>query len=408
TYIYIRVCKDANGQENGRDHHVANCTKNNTWRYATIKEIKAYDYNEGPVKEDTIVTEPQIEEKEPDTRTTKFLKDEYIVLTKSDCDSGSGIKLNYVFKQREDYRYIRPYLDTKGNSGNGHVHHPTDKSRYNDWRYATKAEGIIYERLGKPFDVLENNAYLDEKYPKEKTSDAFLKKPIQEKLPAAIDYGFNKGDIIVPVTHYGDTDWKNHWFVPGEIMELGGTSWKNSHLSKYNSFKEFAAKSKKHPHGNGMTSQSKFTMRHATKEEKRHFKMNGFGANAKDIIHHDVELLKPNDRPVVLAGVGCKEDPLGILGYEIALCNLSSSTYLITKFDGTFYNFSAIDKKNYSPDFSDDHVKKQLAERIWKLIKPPAFGIAGEWITDVSKLRPKLKIKSEHIVSVPLILIKER
>ncbi len=88
----------------------------------------------------------------PDKITKKeFKKDDYIVLLKG--EASKSFPLNYCYKQKEDYKYLTFYLDNKGSSTNGWTLHPFDKSKDNDWRYATPEEIAEYDRLGKPFDV---------------------------------------------------------------------------------------------------------------------------------------------------------------------------------------------------------------------------------------------------------------
>lgn len=78
-----------------------------------------------------------------------FQKDSYIVFLKESDEP--AFKRNYCFKQRENYDYLRPYLDCKGSETNGwnsiHVEDPET------WRYATEDEIFAYEQLGKPYDV---------------------------------------------------------------------------------------------------------------------------------------------------------------------------------------------------------------------------------------------------------------
>lgn len=77
-----------------------------------------------------------------------FKKDDYIVLLYGNLDS---FKKDYIFKQREDSRYLQPWCDCNGSISNGwgSIEYKGKK----DWRYATKEEIAEYDRLGKPFDV---------------------------------------------------------------------------------------------------------------------------------------------------------------------------------------------------------------------------------------------------------------
>lgn len=78
-----------------------------------------------------------------------FKKNQYIVVLnksmKNDCFSE-----NYVYKQLEDYHYLRAYKDNDGdtNGTNG-----VQYTRQKDWRLASLDEATHYDMLGKPYDV---------------------------------------------------------------------------------------------------------------------------------------------------------------------------------------------------------------------------------------------------------------
>jgi hypothetical protein len=86
-----------------------------------------------------------------------FLKDEYIVLTRY---LSGNFSTNYCYKQRENYKYLRVYLDSTSCRTNG-LSIITKKDPSN-WRYATPEEAAEYERLGKPYDVTILNVKKDE------------------------------------------------------------------------------------------------------------------------------------------------------------------------------------------------------------------------------------------------------
>jgi hypothetical protein len=95
-----------------------------------------------------------------------FKKGDYIVLLKSEenrYDNDEAFPVNYCYKQRENSLFIEPELDLKGSKTNGWVIHPFNKSKDNDWRYATPKEKAHYDLIGKPFNV--NSLVLPEGYP---------------------------------------------------------------------------------------------------------------------------------------------------------------------------------------------------------------------------------------------------
>ena len=83
-----------------------------------------------------------------------FKKDDYIVLLKNKYNSITGtFPINYCYKQRERYSYIRPFLDNENRTNNGQGANPANKSKNNDWRYATEREIRAYNKAGKPIDI---------------------------------------------------------------------------------------------------------------------------------------------------------------------------------------------------------------------------------------------------------------
>ncbi len=95
----------------------------------------------------------------PDTQkeTLRFKKDSYIVCLGGNSDA---FLKNHCFKQRDDYDYLRPYMDCLGNTDNGwgEIRHGNK-----NWRYATQDEIFAYEQLGKPYDVTTLLQTSDEK-----------------------------------------------------------------------------------------------------------------------------------------------------------------------------------------------------------------------------------------------------
>lgn len=81
--------------------------------------------------------------------SNEFKKGEYIVL----IDYSPSFSTNYIYKQRENYYYLRAKLDNDGDRNNGNIKFQK-KNPYN-WRYATQEEIDEYERRGKPYDVTE-------------------------------------------------------------------------------------------------------------------------------------------------------------------------------------------------------------------------------------------------------------
>lgn len=76
-----------------------------------------------------------------------FKKGEYIVYI---GDTDNSYRKNHVYKQREDFSYLRSELDSLGSISNGWS---IIEPKANNWRYATIDEANEYERIGKPYDV---------------------------------------------------------------------------------------------------------------------------------------------------------------------------------------------------------------------------------------------------------------
>lgn len=79
---------------------------------------------------------------------TKFLTNDYIVILKG---SGRGFLENYIYKQREDCDFIRPYVDSKGSKANGWS--ACNFYTNERWRYATPQEKALYNRTLKPVHI---------------------------------------------------------------------------------------------------------------------------------------------------------------------------------------------------------------------------------------------------------------
>ena len=86
---------------------------------------------------------------------SQFKKDDYIVVLKTRLNM-IAFPLNYVYKQREDYKYLRPYLDKNDSRTNGLL-----SSVYNSefCRYATKNEIEAYDKAGKPVSIIDIPTY---------------------------------------------------------------------------------------------------------------------------------------------------------------------------------------------------------------------------------------------------------
>ena len=73
---------------------------------------------------------------------------------------------------------------------------------------------------------------------------------------------YKEGDYVVVTEFEGETDW-NHWFMPGEVLKLGGDDWEDSLVNS------FGACSKVYPEGSGMSRsfEENYKIRKATQEE---------------------------------------------------------------------------------------------------------------------------------------------
>jgi len=114
-----------------------NSSDSKEWRLATKEEKEAYEKGIKNIK---------------DMAPTIFKKGQYIVTLINDGYTG---KINYCSKQRIDYPYLKPEIDTKGNKDNDNSEFLCSDLSFTKWRWATKEEKEEYERRGKPFDVTE-------------------------------------------------------------------------------------------------------------------------------------------------------------------------------------------------------------------------------------------------------------
>jgi hypothetical protein len=94
--------------------------------------------------------EQEKKENRTEERIDKFKKGDYIVLLSGPEED--GFYLGVCYKQYKNETYISVEEDCDGDK-NAWASHPFDKSRGNDWRYATAEEIIEYDRLAGPFDV---------------------------------------------------------------------------------------------------------------------------------------------------------------------------------------------------------------------------------------------------------------
>ena len=110
---------------------------NESWRFATVAEMMAYDRN-GPYKLNI-------------RGSKEFVKGDYIVLLKTvSCEA---FKKDYIFKQRATYRYLRAVVDLHGCTSNGWSSITIENTK--DWRRATTDEVLMYNKNGGPCSITE-------------------------------------------------------------------------------------------------------------------------------------------------------------------------------------------------------------------------------------------------------------
>lgn len=105
---------------------------------ASYTEVNTKDFYKHILKKD----------KEPVKAPNEFKKDDYIVLLK--YFSPAFLK-NFIYKQRKDYPYFRPYLDTEGSSTNGRK--DIIRKNNSNWRFATTNEINLYNFKHKPCET---------------------------------------------------------------------------------------------------------------------------------------------------------------------------------------------------------------------------------------------------------------
>ncbi|HEY8362837.1 MAG TPA: hypothetical protein VIK77_08135 [Tissierellaceae bacterium] len=130
---------------------------------------------------------------------TEFKKGDYIVCLNTP-ENDTGFPRNYIFKQRENYKYLRSELDNKGSKVNGwDLVDFNKKERYGQWRYGSAEEIAEYDRIGKPYDVTT----LNKKYTvKRKLSDyigRYIKALVDNPTGGA---GVRAGDVGIIVSEY--------------------------------------------------------------------------------------------------------------------------------------------------------------------------------------------------------------
>ena len=91
----------------------------------------------------------------PKKKFSIFHKDDYIVFTQTpEYASTTSFSPYYVFKQRQNHAYLRPYKDLHGKTLNGHTKYRAIYDTF--WRFATKEEIAKYDRLDAPFIINKN------------------------------------------------------------------------------------------------------------------------------------------------------------------------------------------------------------------------------------------------------------
>lgn len=76
-----------------------------------------------------------------------FVKGDYIVNLLNSTSFSNG----FVYKQRENFYYLKAELDNSGSPSNGLS--VCDYNTACTWRYATKEEIKAYNEAGKPIDI---------------------------------------------------------------------------------------------------------------------------------------------------------------------------------------------------------------------------------------------------------------
>lgn len=83
-----------------------------------------------------------------------FRANEYIVCLNTPVNE-SSFPRNHVFKQRDDCEYLSVYEDIAGDANGWGLVNFDRSEKYSEWRYATVEEIEHYEKIGKPYNVVE-------------------------------------------------------------------------------------------------------------------------------------------------------------------------------------------------------------------------------------------------------------
>lgn len=157
------------------------------WLDKSYSDSDAYRFKDvSNIKELSIKEiQPYLPIGHPDKITSDvFKKGEYIVIT----DSCSGrFCTNYIYKQKEDYKYLRSELDNYGSTTNGWE--TIGKKDSHTWRYATQEEIDEYERRGKPYDVTELQ--------KKQLSIEEIQEECKKRFPIGCTFTNTKGETNV-------------------------------------------------------------------------------------------------------------------------------------------------------------------------------------------------------------------
>ena len=127
--------------------------------------------------------------------------------------------------------------------------------RGKDWRYGGQGSGTFgtvtsYDSHDDGF-VKWDNGY-ENIYPNNETGVVKL-----------THEDYKEGDLVVVTEFKGEKEWSGHWFIPGEVLKLGGEYWEDS-LEDI-----FIARSTTEVEGAAMWHlfEKGYKLRHATAEE---------------------------------------------------------------------------------------------------------------------------------------------
>lgn len=84
-----------------------------------------------------------------------FKQDEYIVILEGGSlgdPENETFPNNFIYKQREEKEYLRPYLDNQLDTSNGRPGLDYDQ-KHCKWRYATEKEAKAYEEYTAPLNI---------------------------------------------------------------------------------------------------------------------------------------------------------------------------------------------------------------------------------------------------------------